>query len=237
MSDTRILAWTQDWVKTIPDLTVHVFDELASTNSHSKNLALSKRTQLVITNSQPQGRGRGENTWISPPKGSALLSSWVFDLDFHPQPILAPLVGLSVFNALEDIRGFSGTWLKPPNDIYIQDKKIAGILIELQSQGHATRCIIGLGLNIFNHPHLKQSGCLSDFRSQNIDMCAWQGFLNKFFTELQRSIVLAQNEKLTQDMRNKLLKAINGLHHNTYDDVLEDGSLKKGSTIIPWSSL
>ncbi len=62
------------------------------------------------------------------------------------------IVGVAVVEALEDM-GVEGVKLKWPNDLYHNDKKLAGILVELSGQsGGAAHIVIGLGLNLSMDP-------------------------------------------------------------------------------------
>ena len=73
-------------------------------------------------------------------------------LQDYVQPTLSPLVGLALYKAC------SGTWpflnwnLKAPNDLYISNKKVAGLLIETVTQGDDIRLLVGLGLNVLATP-------------------------------------------------------------------------------------
>lgn len=65
---------------------------------------------------------------------------------------LSLVVGVAVVEALEDM-GVEGVKLKWPNDLYHNDKKLAGILVELSGQsGGAAHIVIGLGLNLSMDP-------------------------------------------------------------------------------------
>ncbi len=236
ISKHSIHDWVQDWASLQSDLTLHSFDELESTNTFARNLQDSPKNQLVITKIQTAGRGRGSNTWISPEKDTSLLSSWVFDLDGYLQPILSPLVGLSVYEALHEIRGFSNISLKAPNDIYINQKKVCGILIENQTQGSKTRCVIGIGINVFKSPNIPTAGCLNDFRSEEIDLCVWSAFLIELYRRLKDSVSFAKQSHLTPDQCLKLKRALSSSHPQL-DKVLPDGSLVINGKTLTWSDL
>lgn len=58
------------------------------------------------------------------------------------------MVGVAIVEALEEM-GLTGVKLKWPNDLYYQDKKLAGILVEMSGQaGAAANLVIGMGLNL-----------------------------------------------------------------------------------------
>ncbi len=233
----NVFQWTQNWTKLQEDLICHSFDSLPSTNSYAKSLPVESKNQIVLADIQPEGRGRGTHTWTSPQTGQALLSSWVFDLDFSPQPILSPLVGLSIFEALHEIRGFKNISIKAPNDIYLSDKKVCGVLIENQSQGNKTRCIVGVGINVLSHPSINLSGSLSEHRQEPMDLCVWGGFLIEFYKRLKESIAFSKNALLTNQQCDKILTALNQNPNFQYEQVLNDGSLKTKDQTVSWFDL
>ncbi len=237
----NIGKWTNEWATIQEDLTPHYFDTIESTNAFAKTLPESEKNRLIIADQQTAGRGRGTNTWTSPEAGAALLSSWVFDLNFTPQPTLSPLVGLSIYEALYEIHGFgeSDISLKAPNDILIKQKKVAGILIEAQSQGDKTRLIIGIGMNVFASPTLDTSSHIAKFRRGDIDSCAWNGFLIELYKRLKQAVEISIGGELSRDDCAVLLTALNKNEAlpDKYVKVLPDGSLKLKEKTIKWSSL
>lgn len=237
--------WTKEWASIQSDLVSHYYESLDSTNNFAKKLPELQngpsKNQLVVTELQTAGRGRGAKTWTSPESGTALLSSWIFDIDFTPQPILSPLIGLSIYEALYEISGFSENdiSIKAPNDIYIKSKKVAGILIELQSQGDKTRLIIGIGMNVFESPSLDSSSHVAKFRKGDIDDCAWNGFLIELYKRLKESVELSVQKELSKQDCADLLVALNKNPNLTekYTQVLPDGSLKTSTKTVKWSEL
>lgn len=103
---------------------------------------------LLSTDYQTAGRGQGTNHWESA-NGENLL----FSLALHPKflpPFQQFLLSESIALALIDTLGeWIETKIKWPNDIYVEDKKIAGILIECDITGKtlSTACV-GIGLNV-----------------------------------------------------------------------------------------
>ena len=104
---------------------------------------------VVSTEYQTKGRGQGTNTWESE-RGKNLL----FSILCHPvwvpvagQFVISEAVALAIRDTLATLaEGFTIKW---PNDIYWNDKKICGILIEnALGAGHIKYCIAGIGLNV-----------------------------------------------------------------------------------------
>jgi BirA family biotin operon repressor/biotin-[acetyl-CoA-carboxylase] ligase len=113
--------------------------ETDSTNSRARELALAGAPHgtLVTATEQSAGRGRQGRTW-SAPAGRALLMSLVL----RDPPTLLPL-GAAV--AVADVCG-PGAQIKWPNDVWIEGRKAAGILVEGRPfEGWA---ILGIGLNV-----------------------------------------------------------------------------------------
>ena len=104
---------------------------------------------VVVTDYQTAGRGCGTNTWESE-RGANLLYSMLIhptDLPANRQYLISMAVAVSIAKVLSAyVRNVSIKW---PNDIYVGDRKICGILIENQLQGSSIRdSIIGVGLNV-----------------------------------------------------------------------------------------
>ena len=124
-----------------------------STNDDARNAADAgaARGHVVVADEQTQGRGSRGRHWLSPP-GKDLYLSIVERLD-QPTALLPPLtlaVGLGVAQAVERLVGPNHRGrLKWPNDVWIGERKCAGVLVETASTGpdHGP-IIIGIGLNV-----------------------------------------------------------------------------------------
>ena len=210
-----------------------------STNTVAKNESVSDQMiSLYLTENQTAGRGRNQNTWLQSADAGQLFSSWVFNLHLPPQPILAPLVGLALYKALDKTWGslFS---LKAPNDIYLGDKKLAGILIEnIQSGPGRHRLIIGIGLNVFSKPDLPTAICLADSIEASVIESRWSEFLMELFSNLKQC-ALNSTSSLSLNDRQAILAALNRFPHlsDAFLEVQADGSLKSESRFINWSDL
>ena len=129
-----------------PTVECFAFDTIASTNDYLSALDFSKTTQICITSEQTQGKGQYERSWLSQKDASVLLSiRHVFSVDLSLNG-LSLVIGLGVVSALRTL-GISQAKLKWPNDVFIDQKKLAGILIENTLQGQYQSVVIGLGLN------------------------------------------------------------------------------------------
>ena len=125
--------------------------EVDSTNSFLKNLKTYDADALTVAvaDHQTAGRGQGTHTWESEPGKNLLFSlltcpTWV---PVRQQFLLSEAGALAVKDALDTYT--DGITLKWPNDVYWNDKKISGTLIEtsIDSKGIKT-CIFGIGINV-----------------------------------------------------------------------------------------
>jgi BirA family biotin operon repressor/biotin-[acetyl-CoA-carboxylase] ligase len=123
------------------------FRSVGSTNTVARELAAAGAPHgtVVTAAEQTAGRGRQGRTWTAPP-GSALLYSAVLR-PIEPRHSVLPLaVALAVCETAEALRPGIECKVKWPNDVHLEGRKLAGILIEARPQdGWA---IIGVGLNL-----------------------------------------------------------------------------------------
>ena len=124
--------------------------DCGSTNDEAARLARAgaRHGTIVIAESQRAGRGRDGRAWQSPPGLGLYLSAVVRP----PLPLaLVPPMTLAIGVALCDAIRTTGAdaELKWPNDILVRGKKLAGVLVEAQSQGSRLEAVIvGIGVNI-----------------------------------------------------------------------------------------
>lgn len=131
-----------------------VLDSVDSTNAEAmRQIALRQgRPLLVLAEAQSSGRGRRGRSWVSP-YGENLYYSLGLSVDGGDFPLvgLSLSVGLAVHAALRDL-GCMDAGLKWPNDIHVNGKKIAGILVEVAGDpAGACQVVIGIGVNVNMH--------------------------------------------------------------------------------------
>lgn len=127
-----------------------------STNQYLLNQVGSIDSGTVcLAEYQSQGRGRRGRQWISPFGSNLYLSMyWRLDAGMAAAMGLSLVIGIAAVEALEQL-GFEGIRLKWPNDLYYQDKKLGGILVEMSGQaGGAAHIVLGMGLNISMRPDI-----------------------------------------------------------------------------------
>ena len=111
---------------------------------------------VVLSELQHAGRGRRGRHWVAPFGGSIALSmSWSFTDASRASPSLSLCVGVAIAQALKRA-GASGVGLKWPNDIWFDDRKMGGILIEVRAEaGGPAHVVIGVGLNVRLSPGMR----------------------------------------------------------------------------------
>ncbi len=130
---------------------VRVFDTIDSTNNYAKEAIGISSPALIVANRQTGGRGRLGRSFYSP-AAKGIYMSIVIKPDFGIDKVLliTPLAAVAVCKALEEITGLKPQ-IKWVNDIYLDDKKVCGILTEAQNDtsGIIDKIIVGIGLNCF----------------------------------------------------------------------------------------
>lgn len=103
---------------------------------------------VVVADHQTAGRGRAGRAWVERP-GDGLLMSVVLRPAIEPArlSVLPLLVGVAVAEGLEAVVPVS-CQLKWPNDVWIEGRKVAGILVTTHRAGGATTVIAGIGVNV-----------------------------------------------------------------------------------------
>ncbi|MGF1757594.1 bifunctional biotin--[acetyl-CoA-carboxylase] ligase/biotin operon repressor BirA [Photobacterium sagamiensis] len=104
---------------------------------------------VCLAEYQQAGRGRRGRQWLSPFGSNLYLSMyWRLDAGMAAAMGLSLVVGIAIAEALQSL-GADEIKVKWPNDLYYQNKKLAGILIEMTGQaGEAAHLVIGMGLNV-----------------------------------------------------------------------------------------
>jgi BirA family biotin operon repressor/biotin-[acetyl-CoA-carboxylase] ligase len=130
------------------------YDVVDSTNDIAKELIYCKSDingTVVQANHQLKGRGRQNSVWESNAGENLLFSIIITPKSIHPsqQFFINELVSVTLRDFLQTLIPDTPVKIKWPNDIYVENKKIAGILIEHTITGNAiTYSIIGIGVNV-----------------------------------------------------------------------------------------
>ncbi|MDQ4026404.1 MAG: biotin--[acetyl-CoA-carboxylase] ligase [Actinomycetota bacterium] len=129
--------------------TLRVHDAIGSTNDDALEWAAAGAPEgaAVTADQQTQGRGRWSRGWHSPP-GRSISLSLVLRPDPDVAALLTTLLGVAVAEALEEAAGVT-CGLKWPNDVVIDGRKVAGILVESRSPGGPVDAVVaGIGVNV-----------------------------------------------------------------------------------------
>jgi len=186
---------TQDLISSF-----EIHDQIHSTNSYLMESSQNNTSTGIICLAEHQtaGKGRRGRTWVSPYGSNIYLSIlWRFQ-----QQGPAALSGLSLAIGVAAIRALKhqqiqGIGLKWPNDLYCQEKKLGGILVEVsgESDGPCV-AVVGLGLNLF----------LPEAEAENITQ-SWTDL-----TKITGKNRLPRNQ-LAGTLVNHLLPVIAGFEH------------------------
>lgn len=130
--------------------------ECGSTNDEAARLARAGASHgtIVIADSQRSGRGRDGRVWASPPGAGLYLSAIVRPpLPLAHVPPMTLAIGVGVCDAARE--SGAAAVLKWPNDLLIGKRKLAGVLVEAQSQGPRLEAVIvGIGVNLVTSDEL-----------------------------------------------------------------------------------
>lgn len=124
---------------------IYRFAEIDSTNKYAlREMAALSHQDIILANSQTDGRGRLGRQWVSPPADNLYFSIVIKDfLHIEQNAFLSAVIALAVSTVLNEKYQLNTT-LKWPNDVMIGEKKLCGILAESNKQG----LVIGVGLNV-----------------------------------------------------------------------------------------
>lgn len=136
-------------------LCLKLHDSIDSTNSDVARRWQGGETGMLLSvaDAQEQGRGRRGRAWHSPLGKNLYMSlGLTVSRGFTELDGLSLVAGLALLDALEEL-GLKGAKLKWPNDVLVNGKKLAGVLIELQGELEgAVKVIVGIGVNV----HMKE---------------------------------------------------------------------------------
>jgi BirA family biotin operon repressor/biotin-[acetyl-CoA-carboxylase] ligase len=164
---------------------IHQFESLNSTNSYAFELANLRQIfhgEIIMSHQQNQGRGRQNRNWISP------VGNLYFSLVLQPKILVEKIWQIS-FVAIVALRlatqklTESLVQNKWPNDLLIDQKKVAGILLESKiSNENCEFVILGIGVNINSKPEntIFSAASLKDFGVEISSEALLKNFLNEF---------------------------------------------------------
>jgi BirA family biotin operon repressor/biotin-[acetyl-CoA-carboxylase] ligase len=126
---------------------LEITEEIDSTNDAAKRAAKlgAPSGAVFVTESQTRGRGRQGRSWLAA-RGESILASVLLRLDCEPRKL--PPLALACGLAVRDATGIARAMVKWPNDVLIDDRKVAGVLVEAITSRVTEAVIIGFGINV-----------------------------------------------------------------------------------------
>jgi BirA family biotin operon repressor/biotin-[acetyl-CoA-carboxylase] ligase len=134
--------------------TIEELDVVDSTNNYLIKKSKRERVfegEVVFAHFQTSGKGQRESNWESSPGKNLMCSIFALPnfLSGDNFFLLSKAIAIAIKEVVEEICVTDSVEVKWPNDIYVNRKKIGGILIENQFKGNSMKqAVIGLGLNI-----------------------------------------------------------------------------------------
>ncbi len=152
-SEEKLREYLRDAMNT----RVLCFENIDSTNSEAKRLVREEKYDdflscggrvLIVSDSQSCGRGRMGRSFYSPSDTGVYMSLLYFDKKNMTDAVrITSAAAVAVADALERVYGISPK-IKWVNDLYLNDRKICGILAEALVSGDTNAMIIGIGINL-----------------------------------------------------------------------------------------
>jgi len=173
-----------DRIFSLEGVEICFFQEVTSTMDIASLVGRKGWKGIIMAEKQTAGRGRYGRSWVSETGG--LYLSWVLPLT---KPGYLIQVASSSVIAVLRLSGLSNCQLKIPNDIIIQGKKIAGILIEQKD----FFSVLGLGVNLNNVPGQKEKQATSflEMTGRKVEVL---NFLEKFIATFKDNYKVKTNE-------------------------------------------
>jgi BirA family biotin operon repressor/biotin-[acetyl-CoA-carboxylase] ligase len=190
------------------------FTSIDSTNKKAKDLASAGAEEgtVILAQSQKNGRGRFDRIWESPEGGlylSLLVRPKVLTQDAS---LLSLGAALAVAKTIE-LYGLRAT-IKWPNDVRVNGKKIAGILLESELNGNSLSfVIIGIGINL----NIDAASFSSEIRAQSTSVVSELGASADYFSFL-RDLMIQLNEVYEWFTQHKYSKIVT--EWKTYTDTV-----------------
>lgn len=161
---------------------------------------------LYVADAQTHGKGR-TGDWVSP-KG-CLMFSYKFTCSMREAVGINMIIPLAISSAVKRIAiknqvnfsALSTLKIKWPNDVYLDNQKIAGILVNSTSYGKKVIMTIGIGINVSNS---KPTLCLNDHFGKKFDSCHLLIEYLKAFDELYCKLVASPDELVQEYKENWL---------------------------------
>jgi BirA family transcriptional regulator, biotin operon repressor / biotin---[acetyl-CoA-carboxylase] ligase len=165
-------------------------DSCGSTNDEAARLARAGAGHgtVVTARQQRSGRGRAGRTWASPAGGNLYVSLILRPaLPLRDVPAMTLAIGVAVCDVA---RGFGvAATLKWPNDVLIEGRKVAGILLESQSRGDRLDVVIaGIGINLSTTPAAEDAPHATSLAAHTATPLDREAFLQRLLPSVEHWI-------------------------------------------------
>jgi len=189
------------------------FESLPSTNTHAAALLKKNNLQegtIIYTDYQSAGKGYSGNSWESEESKNLLISIILFPSFIKPydQFYISMSISLGICDFL--LRHIPACSIKWPNDIYIKDDKIAGILIESAIiADHVEYSIAGIGLNINQEKFISSAPnpvSLRQISGTSFDLHACLSMLCIDLDNRYKQLIAGDLDKLKNEFVSKLYR-------------------------------
>lgn len=191
---------------------IHI-PSITSTNTYAIDL-LSKSNPtegtVITTDNQTAGRGQIGSLWESEAYKNITMSVILYPkfLNVQEQFNLHKISSIALFNLVKDCLGKENLKIKWPNDLYMKNSKLAGILIQNSLKSQLIQStVIGIGLNVNQtqfHSNAPNPGSLSTFAGENFslktliaDLCF---YLEKAYLNLKNGDRSTLDDQYTQNL-------------------------------------
>jgi len=210
---------------------LHEFESLPSTNVFAAQLLTEDKVvegTVVLTHDQYAGKGQATNKWESAPNQNLTFSVILLPkfLLARKQFLLNQVVSLSVFDTLKEYLT-EGLTIKWPNDIYVFDKKITGILIQNNLRGSTLQSsIIGVGLNVNQQQFISDAPNPTSMALEIGTTLDLEKVLSKFCEKLEKNYLQLKTGQ-TEQIQKRYLESLFRLGE-THPYRRVDGTIFKG---------
>jgi BirA family biotin operon repressor/biotin-[acetyl-CoA-carboxylase] ligase len=189
------------------------FESLPSTNTYAASLLkkgnLPEGT-IVYTNNQSAGRGYSGSRWESEPDKNLLISVILYPTFIEPENefIISMTISLGICDFL--LRFIPACSIKWPNDIYVNNDKIAGILIDGSLAGEKIEHVIaGIGLNINQEKFplaVPNPVSLKRLSGDNYDLSLCRELLARDLDKRYKQLISGESEQLKKEYISRLYR-------------------------------
>lgn len=189
-----------DYLEPLVPGRVVLYRQTTSTQDHARQMGAAGDGNYVLADTQTRGRGRLGRSWIAPPSSGALLSR-VLALDNRHAPHavdrLTFAISVAVAQAMDVFVGPGRARIKWPNDILVDGRKLAGILVETVDGA----AIVGVGINV----NLQADALPSSLQHQVTSLAMLRASADRL--RVLSEVILAIEAVLKTNQRTALLDA------------------------------